>query len=266
MLVSIPHSGEKIPHLTPWLNHLTEPHLMRDVDRYVDSLYEPVIEKLKLKYVKTQWHRYAVDLNRVPTDVDCTTLQGSLNPAGQFNRGFHWKETTYKELLMPEPIDFRTHEELVKLIYNPFHQELQQRALEVRGTNQRSFLHLDLHSMPSTGTQEHRDPGEVRADIVISDSLGKSTHAYLRDLVFAAYLQAGFKVRYNWPYYGGRLTEQYGNPDLGHHCIQVELNRSLYMNEATKKKNSQFDKMQNQLSSAIEYIHQNLQRVLTHLK
>ena len=85
------------------------------------------------------------------------------------------------------------------------------------------------------GTRMHRDPGERRADIVVSDCLGKSCDPHFRDLVIAAYTISGFKVGYNWPYMGGRVTEQYGHPSKGQHAIQVELNRALYMDEKTKK-------------------------------
>ena len=89
--------------------------------------------------------------------------------------------------------------------------------------------------MPSLGTTEHRDPGERRADIVISDCHGQSSSSNFLDIVLLAYVKAGFKVAYNWPYYGGRVSEVYGRPSENHHVIQVELNRSLYMNETTKQ-------------------------------
>lgn len=67
--ISIPHSGEKIPDQTPWLNQLPEALLMSDVDRYVDRLYKPTLEELKIPFETTVWHRYAVDLNRIPEDI-----------------------------------------------------------------------------------------------------------------------------------------------------------------------------------------------------
>ncbi len=100
----------------------------------------------------------------------------------------------------------------------------------------------------------HRDPGEERADIVISDQLQKSCSSEFRDLVIAAYVTAGFKVGYNWPYLGGRVTERYGNPLKNHHTLQVELNRKLYMDEGSKEKLTTYSKVQAQLKQAVEYI------------
>ncbi len=232
LLITIPHSGEKIPDLCVWLQNLPEEILMCDVDRYIDQLYLPVLEELKLHYIKTDWHRYAADLNRIPTDIDRDSVEGSAGKSGSFSRGFHWVMTTYEHILMSKPMTVELHQKLVDLIYTPFHKLIAQKVSLMK---EKELFHLDLHSMPSLGTKQHRDPGELRADIVVSDSLGKSSRPEFVDLVIKSYVRAGFKVGYNWPYTGGRLTEQYGQPDQKHHCVQVELNRSLYMDEKTKK-------------------------------
>jgi N-formylglutamate amidohydrolase len=256
--VTMPHSGEKVPESCTWLKPLPETVLMCDVDRYIDVLYEPCLQNLKIKHHKTDWHRYAVDLNRIPDDVDETSVIGAKNPAGTFNRGFHWVVTTHNDQLMPRPMDLALHEELKKLIYDPFHEKIRSIYEEFTTQNFKSIYHLDAHSMPSVGTKMHKDPGEKRADIVISDSLGKSCSKKYRDLVIAAYATSGFKVGYNWPYVGGRLTEQYGQPSLGHHTIQVELNRDLYMDEKTKKLKDSHRDIQMKIAKALSYIQSEL--------
>jgi N-formylglutamate amidohydrolase len=255
LFVTIPHAGEKVPPQTPWLNALPEEILMCDVDRYVDFLYEPALRKLQLPFAKTEWHRYAADMNRIPTDVDCTSVIGNSNAAGTFNRGFHWVVTTYKNQLMTQPMSPETHEELVKLIYEPFHASVRDLYSKVHSSGDKVTYHIDAHSMPSLGTSEHRDPGEKRADIVVSDCKGTSCSSQFKDLVIAAYVTAGFKVGYNWPYLGGRVTEQYGVPDRGQHAIQVELNRELYMDEKTKKlKPEAAKKVQEKILFALDYV------------
>ena len=232
--LTIPHAGETVPAQTPWLQNLPEEILMCDVDRYVDRLYRPVIQKHQIPHVLTKWHRYAGDLNRLAEDVDAGSVRDHKNPKGQYSRGFHWAITTTNVTLMQEPMSPETHQELVDLIYTPFHREIQ-KYYDEQKKQQRTVYHIDLHSMPSLGTTQHRDPGEYRADVVISDQMGKSCSKAFRDLVLTSYLEAGFKVALNWPYYGGRITEQYGQPKSQIHVIQVELNRALYMNEVTKQ-------------------------------
>lgn len=233
--VTIPHSGERVPELTPWLKNLSEEILMSDVDRYVDVLYKPALEKLNIPFQTTEWHRYAVDLNRQPEDVDQASVIGAAKPAGAHLDGYHWVMTKNEVQLMPAPMSRETHQKLTQLIYDPFHSKVKEIYDSFRQKKQSSIYHIDAHSMPSLGTRMHKDPGERRADIVISDCLGKSCSSSFRDLVIAAYVTAGFKVGYNWPYLGGKVTEQYGHPDRGQHVLQVELNRSLYMDEVTKK-------------------------------
>lgn len=257
-LMTIPHSGEKVPELTPWLKGLTEEILMCDVDRYVDQIYAPVINELKIPLVKTEWHRYAVDLNRIPEDIDASSVVGEKNKVGTHPRGYHWVVTTLNNPLLPEPMTRKTHDALTELIYDPFHQNIQRLVTELKSESSSVIYHLDAHSMPSVGTKMHKDPGQRRADIVVSDSLGQSCSEKFRDLVIASYVIAGFKVGYNWPYVGGRVTERYGQPKLNHHTIQVELNRDLYMNEMTKKQKPEIQQIQQQIKTAISYLLKNL--------
>jgi N-formylglutamate deformylase len=259
LLVTIPHSGEKVPLETPWLSKLNEVLLMYDVDRYVDKLYEPALKKLTLPNVKTEWHRYAIDLNRLPDDVDADSVIGHRNPSGKFPRGLHWAITTMGERLMPEPMSAELHDQLVVKYFEPFHSQVREEMEKLKKTGAKNIYHIDAHSMPSVGTKEHRDPGERRADAVISDCEGTSCSPEFRDLVVSSYEKAGFKTRVNWPYKGGRVTETYGKPALGVHSIQVELNRALYMNEATKRLNdATLADVQSKITVALEGVYASL--------
>ncbi|MGE3973944.1 MAG: N-formylglutamate amidohydrolase [Bdellovibrionales bacterium] len=233
--VTIPHSGEQIPPEAQWLMGLSEVVLMRDVDRFVDRIYAPSLQELGVPVIVTPWHRYAADLNRFSKDVDPTTVKGSNETPGKYNRGLHWAITTLGEPLMKEPISVELHQQIVKKYFDPFHAQIQKQVQNYQKENYKNIYHIDAHSMPSQGTKEHRDPGEMRADFVVSDQKGKSCSAEFKDLVIAAYQNQGFSVAYNWPYLGGRITEHYGQPSKGHHTIQVEMNRRLYMDESSKQ-------------------------------
>jgi N-formylglutamate amidohydrolase len=234
LLVTIPHSGEAVPPEASWLKNLPEEILMCDVDRFVDRLYSQALLTLRLPSVIARWHRYSGDLNRLPEDVDASTVHGSANPSGKFSRGFLWAITTTGERLMPGPVDRDVWSTLVEKYYEPFHGEIRERIQDLRSQGAAEIYHIDAHSMPSVGTKEHRDPGERRADFVISDQVGKSCRPEFLKLVTEAYEAQGFRIKINWPYIGGRITEMYGRPSQGHHTIQVEMNRSLYMDEKTK--------------------------------
>lgn len=262
--VTMPHSGEKVPDLTPWLKELPETILMADVDRYIDLLYEPALQALLIPSEKTQWHRYAVDLNRIPSDIDSDSVQGCVKESGTHSDGYHWVKTKQGQLLMPSPMSLDCHAKLTQLIYEPFHQGIRKHYDFFRSQGHKNIFHLDAHSMPSMGTKNHRDPGEMRAEIVISDCLGISCDKAFRDLVIVAYVNAGFKVGYNWPYLGGRVTENYGNPASHQHVIQVELNRNLYMDEVTKKIKPEAEVIKKKIQIALTYIKTKLPNLVIH--
>ena len=46
----------------------------------------------------------------------------------------------------------------------------------------------------------------------------------------------GLKVQRNQPYAGGFTTQRYGRPGLNRHALQIEINRSLYMDEGRHQK------------------------------
>lgn len=257
--ISIPHSGENVPDFCDWLKNLPEEILMCDVDRFVDRLYEPAMDALKIPYVKTEWHRYAADLNRIPEDVDRDSVEGNTNPSGMHNRGFHWVVTTYNHQLMSKPTTREIHQKLVDLIYVPFHNQVKQQFKKFHEQGHKQIFHIDAHSMPSLGTKMHRDPGQTRADIVVSDCSKKSSKPEFVELIKEAYSKAGFGIAYNWPYLGGRVSEQYGEPAIGHHTVQVEMNRALYMNETTKKLTDLHAlDVQNKVKEALAYIQRHL--------
>ena len=230
--ISIPHAGERVPSEATWLEDLPEPILMCDVDRFVDRLYAPVVSELSLPCVVTPWHRYAVDQNRLPDDVDQDSVEDAAQAPGTFTKGLHWVKTTRGTKLMPKPISRKLHDELVNKYLYPFQDEI--RAVYRNFSGKSETYHLDVHSMPSRGTDAHKDPGEERADVVISDVEGKSSSMRFKDLVVEAYAAVGFKVAYNWPYLGGRITQKFGVPDEGRNVLQVELSRALYMDEDSK--------------------------------
>lgn len=254
-LISIPHSGERVPPETPWLHGLPEPILMCDVDRYVDKLYQPVLTSLKIPHVVTEWHRFVVDLNRLPDDIDPTTVSGSTNPPGKFWNGIHWAKTTKGDKILNGPISMELHNQLVERYFEPFHKNVRAIYAKFRSEGAPRVYHLDAHSMPSIGTSSHKDPGERRKDIVVSDCEGTSCSDEFKDLVISAYTQAGLEVGYNWPYGGGRVTQTYGKPKDGQHTIQVEINRGLYMDETSKRYTpDKANALSAKLGRAVDYI------------
>lgn len=255
MLLTSPHSGELIPAEAFWMKSVDPGALATDVDRYVDELYRPTCEALLVPMLATSIHRYVVDLNRWPADVDAASVEGATARVEQFVGGFHWSKTSAGVRLISKPISRDLHDNLTRLYYEPFHAAIAEKCDEFRQRYpSQTLYHFDCHSMPSKGTGSHRDSGEERADVVISDLKGKSAGARFKDLTINAFENEGFRVAYNWPYYGGRITERYGNPARGHETIQIELNRRLYLDETTRNKKASFEELRTRLQKVFTRI------------
>ena len=256
LFVTIPHSGRKIPpEAADWLCALPAKTLYCDVDAFVDELYKPALRKFRLTALVFPWHRYAVDANRLPTDRTSRTVDGAeANPVLTAPTEIHWRETTRGEKLIKKPLSEKQHKQLMDRCYHPFHRKIREEFRKRGARKGKPVFHLDLHSMPSRGRAVHRDPGQTRAQAVIGNREGTSAEDSFTERVLSAYGKAGFETVLNRPYRGGRITEIYGKPERGQNTLQVELNRSLYMNEETGQKSPAFGKTQKQLCEALSLI------------
>ena len=263
-LASIPHSGEQVEAEADWLQGLPETILMCDVDRFVDRLYQPVLDKLGVPVVITPYHRCMVDCNRWPEDVDRDSLEGSETPSGAHPTGLYWRVTTDGDQLLKKPVDRDKHERILSKYYQPFFKKIDSIYKQFRSQNAQMIYHLDLHSMPSQGTSVHRDPGGDRSDIVICTVDGQTAEEQWTQQVVAAYQDQGLRVSLNDPYKGGSIVQKYGRPQKGSQAIMVEINRKLYMDEKTKQwLPEKAKKLQDKLQQALSRIWQQLPSIET---
>src|SRR5204862_5365995 len=96
---------------------------------------------------------------------------------------------------------------------------------------------IDCHSMPSAAGAKDERP---RADVVLGDRYGTSCVAAVAETIEQVLRSQGYAVSRNKPYAGGFITEHYGNPAVGLHAIQLELNRALYMDERRYERSANF--------------------------
>jgi N-formylglutamate amidohydrolase len=117
-------------------------------------------------------------------------------------------------------------------------------AAEIRKQHGRVLI-LAAHSMPSLGRRT-LGGGRVRRADVVPGSRGRSTaDGRIIDLVESHFRDAGLSVKHDDPYRGGWTTSSYGAPKRGQHAIQIELNRALYVDEASSEiKKPEFAQLQ----------------------
>ena len=75
------------------------------------------------------------------------------------------------------------------------------------------------------------DRGRRRVDFVLGDCHGTACAPVVTDMARQALADMGYAVTRNAPYAGGFTTRHYGRPHDGVHALQIEINRSLYMDE-----------------------------------
>ncbi len=236
LVLASPHSGRDYPAEFTAIARLKGAALRRSEDSFVDELFAagpgcgaPLIRAL--------FPRAYLDVNREPYELDPAMFEDALPPyvnthslrvragLGTIARVVADGAEIYRGKLR-----FADAAARIERCYEPYHAAL---GALLRAT-EAAFCFavlLDCHSMPSVGGPIDRDPGAARADIVLGDRFATSCHPSIAALVARVLTQAGYVVRRNEPYAGGFTTQYYGRPHLGVHALQIEVKRSLYMDE-----------------------------------
>ena len=92
--------------------------------------------------------------------------------------------------------------------------------------NYKNIVVLDFHSMPSKSIDNN-------IDIVLRNNYNLSSNKIFSSKIIKYFNINQYSLSINNPYSGGYITKYYGNPIDGVNVLQIEINRSLYMNEKT---------------------------------
>ncbi len=229
VVVEIPHAGLAVEPISAATLIAPVSALGRDADLYVDELYVEATN-VGASVLVSHVSRYVCDLNRAESDVDGYAVQGT--GGGNFPHGLIWHQTTDSQAALAGPLSRAEHERRLRLIYRPYHQAL--RRLLVESGQRFGYVNLlAAHSMPGAGRSGHRDPGSHRADVVPGSRGFTSADPLVIRCPEQLAVKRGWSVAHDTPYRGGFTTGHYGQPQNRVHAVQVELNRQLYMNEAT---------------------------------
>jgi N-formylglutamate deformylase len=154
-----------------------------------------------------------------------------------------------------DPLSIAEVAQRIRRYYEPYH-EILESLIDSASARFGSIWHINCHSMKSAGKAMNSDNGRARPDMVVSDRNGASANADFTDWVATELRQLGYQVQINNPYQGGHIIHRYGNPSSGRQSIQIEIKRSLYMNEATFEKTEGFAPLQ----ESLEVFMRNLKR------
>lgn len=254
VIFASPHSGTHYPE--PMRSRLSVPlsDLRRTEDAFVDELYGPAIA-LGATLISAAYARTYVDLNRDARELDASMFEGDVPriagmPSARVKAGLGCLPrvgASGRDIYL-EPLSRREGEHRLEFVHDAYHHALQA-EIETLKQDWSDIFVIDCHSMPS------RQPGRSSMpDIVLGDRFGSSCSARLTSMVERSFRREGFTVARNAPYAGGYTTRKYGRPRRGVHVLQIEINRSLYMNETAIEKSRGFVTLQSQLAGLISEI------------
>jgi N-formylglutamate amidohydrolase len=243
VVFSSPHSGRFFPDGFLSQSCLSELDLRRSEDAHVDDLFKSCAEH-GAPLLRALVSRAVVDLNREPTEFDqklfAEPLPGhlhSLSPRATSGLGVIPRVVGEGRPIYRAPLSLAEAQFRVEHYYRPYHRTLAQLLDEAHAATGFAFL-VDCHSMPSSSVAATSHG--AMPDVVLGDRFGASCDATLVSGVEQLLRQAGLKVAHNRPYAGGFITEMHGRPRAGRHALQIEINRAVYLDEATLLPNSDY--------------------------
>ena len=250
LVFNSPHSGAVYPPFFLDQSRLDPLALRRSEDAFVDELVMGVLES-GVPVLRAHFPRAFLDANREPFELDPRMFIERLPPyanirslrvaagLGTIARVVADSQEIYRAKMPVAEALAR-----IETFYQPYHRTLAAMLKATRARFGFSVL-VDCHSMPSTaaGLLAPGVKSNVKADIVIGDRFGSSSHVSFVDAVEQHLRGCGYIVQRNKPYAGGFITEHYGAPARHAHAMQIEINRALYMNERTLEKLAHFDQL-----------------------
>lgn len=217
--------------------------LRRAEDCFVDSLLDGVGD---VPVLRARFGRAFLDLNRGADELDPRMYDGPLSlpiqhgervdaGLGVLPRIAGYGLDIYRRRLAPSEAELR-----LAALHRPWHDRiatLLERALARHGY----AILIDCHSMPPPA-------GALPPQIILGDRYGTSASPALVAMIEEHFSRAGWRVGRNKPYAGGHTTVFHSDPSRGIHVVQVEIDRSLYMDVHRMARHDGFERVQAQMS------------------
>ena len=245
-LFNSPHSGRCYPQDFQQASRLSPAELRSSEDAYVDLLFAKAPD-YGIPLMAAHFPRAYLDLNREPYELDPSMFNQPLPPYAKSTGarvgsglGTIARIVSERKEIYRHRLNLQEGLERIETLYKPYHQVLR-RQMAITHVKFGYACLIDCHSMPSR-VLKNTNPN-IRPEIILGDRYGTSCHASLTSNAKHILTHLGFRVDMNRPYAGGFITQHYGRPAKGLHTLQIEIDRSLYMNEETLEPLPHFDEL-----------------------
>lgn len=268
LVFNSPHSGANYPAEFITQSGLDAHTLRRSEDCYVDQIFAGVCA-LGAPLIKAHVPRAYLDLNREPFELDPAMFEdrlpsyvncSSVRVAGGL--GTIPRLVCDAVEIYRRPLRFSEAESRIRSLYFPYHQLLAQILDRTLGEFGDVVL-IDCHSMPSMALGATSCDPVTRPDFVLGDRYGATCAAPLTEFFAAKLANRGYSVARNRPYAGGHITQIHGRPSEHRHALQIEINRALYMDEATLEVHGGFHRLIQDLDEILAVLVVDLPKLLT---
>ena len=240
LVFASPQSGNLYPPEMMAAARLEAGELRGSEDAFVDALVAGA-PALGATVIRARLARAYIDLNRDAWELDPAMFEDELPDFAQGRTarvaaglGAIARVAGEGRPIYARKLTFGEAKTRIDTAHRPYHDALERLLAQARNAHGLAIL-VDWHSMPAAAARGHRGRGGGPCDIVLGDRFGAACGPKLTALMEKTLESLGYRVARNAPYAGGYTTEHYGRPARRTHAIQVEINRGLYMNEATRE-------------------------------
>jgi N-formylglutamate amidohydrolase len=254
VVLASPHSGCDYPAEFLAVSRLDPLALRRSEDSFVDELFAAA-PRLGAPLLAARFPRAYVDVNREAYELDPAMFSDALpdfvnagSPRVRMGLGTIARIVASGEEIYARKLRFDEARRRIECLYHPYHLALRRLVDETEGTYG-GYLLVDCHSMPSAAGSSRGSDG---ADIVLGDCHGSACAPQIVEAACRFLSARGFAVALNAPYAGGFTTGYYGRPSAGRHALQIEINRSLYMDERSYRRKARFSRLVQEMSDLVE--------------
>jgi N-formylglutamate deformylase len=237
-----PHSGREYPWSFVRRTTLDEKTLRSSEDAFVDRLFDAAPlhgAPLLTAIAPRAW----IDVNRASDELDPALIEGvkrvAHNPRVASGLGVVPRVVANGRSIYRGKISRKEADARIEEFWAPWHQALTTLMDDSVALYGEAIL-IDCHSMPHEAIETISHPRGTRPEIVLGDRFGAAASSDVVDKIEAAMTSAGLRVARNAPFAGAFVTQNYGRPALNRHAVQVEIDRSLYMNEQHIRPNNNF--------------------------
>ena len=246
LVFASPHSGRIYPPDMMSAAALDAVSIRRSEDAFVDDLIAQAPDH-GAALITAQVARAYIDLNREPFELDASMFADEL-PAFARARtarvaaglGAIARVVSEGQEIYSRKLTFAEARGRIDGAHRPYHAALGGLIAEAQAAHGFAIL-VDWHSMPSAAA---KGGGRDRpCDMVLGDRFGAACAGLVPTRVERELEALGYRVARNTPYAGGYTTEHYGRPHKRVHALQVEINRALYLDEATVSPTSGFERL-----------------------